>query len=406
MLTSCLVFCPVVDLRSTADVGERVVSGSIGPSGADALVDGFVAWLASRGCGSYTRRSYGQGVAHFVRWLEDRGVELDAVGRATVVEYVAEFRRGDGRGLGRAPRTVNHRVSVLAALFDHWMRADPGRWAGREPPLAIAGSVMEGSHGMPGRDAPRRGRRAELRARVPRNVPRRVEPEVAVALIEAARSWRDKALLTLLWRSGQRIGDWSEIHGRHGVLGLSLGDLDRRSGSVMVRLKGARDQHRVPVADDFWPLFARYLGEERGLGEPRDAAWVALRKGHGRPLCYATFESQLRALSGRVGVSVTAHMFRHALAQALVDTAGLKVAQEVLGHAHVSTTAASYAHVDEQAMVRALARVNDLADLAARRSAPTTGAGGRPGAATGFAFDYDAETVRELDAAAGGGERS
>jgi site-specific recombinase XerD len=388
-----------------ADVGEQSMSGSIGGrDDAAPLVDGFVEWLAARGCGSYTQRSYGQGAAHFVRWLGDRGVELDAVGRAVVVEYVAEFRRGDGRG-GRAPRTVNHRVSVLAALFDYWADADRVRWAGREVPVPAARSVMDGSHGMPGRDPVRRGRRAELRARVPRRVPRRIEPEVAVALVEAARSWRDKALLTLLWRSGQRIGDWSEVHGRHGVLGLSLGDLDRRSGSVLVRLKGARDQHRVPVADDFWPLFARYLGEERGLGAPAEAAWVALRKGHGRPLCYATFESQLRALSGRVGVSVTAHMFRHALAQALVDTAGLKVAQEVLGHAHISTTAASYAHVDEQAMVRALARVNDLADLAARRSAATAGDAGRPGAAPGFAFDYDAETVRELDAAAGGGER-
>jgi integrase/recombinase XerD len=389
-----------LDLWSIADGGERVVSDSIDRRDASALVDGFVAWLAGRGCGSYTRRSYGQGAEHFMRWLEDRGVELGAVGRATVVEYVAEFRRGDGRGVGRAPRTVNHRVSVLAALFECWARTAPKRWAGREQPLPVARSVMEGSHGMPGRDAVRRGRRAELRARVPRRVPRRVEPEVAVALIAAARSWRDKALLTLLWRSGQRIGDWSEEHGRHGVLGLSLGDLDRRSGSVIVRLKGARDQHRVPVADDFWPLFARYLGEERGLGEPGDAAWVALRKGHGRPLCYATFESQLRALSGRVGVAVTAHMFRHALAQALVDSAGLKVAQEVLGHSHVSTTAASYAHVDEQAMVNALARVNDLADLAARRATDTVGDGGRAGATAGFAFDYDPETVRELDAAA------
>jgi integrase/recombinase XerD len=377
------------------------MSGSIGRDGdAAGLVDGFVEWLAAAGRGSYTQRSYGQGAAHFARWLEDHGVELDAVGRATVVEYVAEFRAGDGRGLGRAPRTVNHRVSVLAALFAFWAETDPERWAGREPPLPAATSAMAGLHGMAGRDAVRRGRRAELRARVPRQVPPRVEPEVAVALIEAARSWRDKALLTLLWRSGQRIGDWSEAHGRHGVLGLSLGDLDRRSGSITVRLKGARDQHRVPVADDFWPLFARYVSEERGLGDPTDAAWVALRKGAGRPLSYATFESQLRALSGRVGVSVTAHMFRHALAQALVDTAGLKVAQEVLGHAHVSTTAASYAQVDEQAMVRALARVNVLADLAARRNASAGANGVKVGDDPGFAFAYDPETVRELDAAA------
>jgi len=184
---------------------------------------------------------------------------------------------------------------------------------------------------------------------------------------------------------------------------LTLGDLDRRSGSVVVRLKGARDHHRVPVADDFWPLFARYVSEERGLGEPGEAAWVAVRKGRGRPLSYATFETQLRALSRRVGVSVTAHMFRHALAQALVDTAGLKAAQEVLGHAHIGTTSASYAHVDEQAMVSALARVNALFDLAARRATPTPTDGGRPSAAPGFAFDYDADTLRELDAAASGG---
>ena len=377
-----------------ADGGERSVSGD-----AEALVDGFGEWLAARGCGSYTRRSYGQGAAHFARWLVERGVELDAVGRATVVEYVAEFRAGDGGGLGRAPRTVNHRVSVLAALFAFWAQTDPDGWARREPPLPGATSAMAGAHGMAGRDAVRRGRCAELRARVPRRVPRRVEPEVAVALIEAARSWRDKALLTLLWRSGQRIGDWSEVHGRHGVLGLTLGDLDRRSGSVMVRLKGARDQHRVPVADDFWPLFARYVSEERGLGEPGDAAWIALRRGTGRPLSYATFESQLRALSRRVGVSVTAHMFRHALAQALVDVAGLKVAQEVLGHAHLSTTAASYAQVDEQAMVRALARVNVLADLAARQDVARA-EGVAVGEQPGFAFAYDPETVRELDAAA------
>jgi len=185
---------------------------------ARALVDGFVAWLAANGRGSYTQRSYGQGAAHFVQWLAGHGIELEAVGRAAVVDYVAEFRRGDGAG-GRAPRTVNHRVSVLAAFFEHWARADPQRWAGREAPLPVARSVMEGSHGMPGREVVRRGRRAELRARVPRTIPRRVEPEVALALIEASRSWRDKALLTLLWRSGQRIGDWSETHGRHGVLG-------------------------------------------------------------------------------------------------------------------------------------------------------------------------------------------
>ena len=201
-----------------------------------------------------------------------------------------------------------------------------------------------------------------------------------MALIEAARSWRDKALLTLLWRSGQRIGDWSQAHGRHGLLGVSLGDLDRRSGSVLVRLKGARDQHRVPVADDFWPLFARYVSEERGLGEPADAAWVALRKGRGRP-CPTRRSSRSCARSrGRVGVSVTAHMFRHALAQALVGHGGVEgcpggARPRAREHDGGQLRARRRAGDGPRA-----ARVNALADLAARRTAPSEadGAGRAP----------------------------
>jgi integrase len=121
----------------------------------------------------------------------------------------------------------------------------------------------------------RGGRCGELHRRVPQRLPARVEPAEVQALLGAARSARDRALLTLLWRTGQRIGDWSEEHGRHGVLGMRLADLDRASGTVVVCLKGARDEHRVPVSADFWPLYAAYVREERGLGAPEQPAWVA-----------------------------------------------------------------------------------------------------------------------------------
>jgi integrase/recombinase XerD len=305
-----------------------------GPDGA-VVASEFVAWLAERGRSPYTQRTYALGVANFLGWLRGAAVELEAVDGAVVRRYIGAFRAGDEIApMGRAPATVNHRLSALSSFFAFLAERDElaggGGWRSRRNPVPAGVSGMAGRHLVVGRDAPRHGRRAELRARVPRRIPRRVEPEVAVALIAAARSWRDRALLTLLWRSGQRIGDWSPVGGRHGLLGLSLGDLDRASGTIVVRLKGARDEHRVPVADDFWPLFARYIREERGLGAPTEPAWVALRRGHGRALGYATFESQLRALSARVGVRVTAHMFRHALAQALVDVAGVKAAQEVL----------------------------------------------------------------------------
>jgi site-specific recombinase XerD len=342
-------------------------------------------------------------LAHFLEWAAARRVRLVHVERVDVAAYVGEFARNevDGVAAGRAAPTVNHRVSALGSFFgwliDRDRLADAGPWLDRVSPVPPGSAAMAGSHGMPGRDAPQRGRSGELRRRVAHRLPARAEPAAVAALVGAARSSRDRALLTLLWRCGQRIGDWSEEHGRHGVLGMRLGDLDRVSSTVVVALKGARDEHRVPVSADFWPHFAAYVREERGLGAPEDPAWVALRRGRGRPLGYATFESQLRELGRRAGVRVTAHMFRHALAQALVDTAGLKVAQEVLGHANVSTTARAYCRVDEAAMVAALSAAHEVLDR--RDTPPATGGSG------GFMFDYDADTLADLDHAATGATR-
>jgi len=58
------------------------------------------------------------------------------------------------------------------------------------------------------------------------------------------------------------------------------------SRSIVVRLKGARDEHRVPVADDFWPLYEQYLQIERKGSNLSDAVWIALRRGKGKPLTY------------------------------------------------------------------------------------------------------------------------
>lgn len=69
---------------------------------------------------------------------------------------------------------------------------------------------------------------------------------------------------------------------------------------------------------------------------------------------YPAFEASFRATATRLGVHATSHMFRHTVAQLLVDTAGLHVAQQILGHRNVSTTADVYAYVDEKAMLKAL----------------------------------------------------
>jgi integrase/recombinase XerD len=78
-----------------------------------------------------------------------------------------------------------------------------------------------------GQDAPSRRRSHDFRRRVPHQVPPRLDPSFVERVIAAAVSWRDTAILTLLYRTGQRIGDWRDDADRHGVLGMTLADIGR-----------------------------------------------------------------------------------------------------------------------------------------------------------------------------------
>ncbi|WP_187289430.1 site-specific integrase [Xylanimonas cellulosilytica] len=213
----------------------------------DEAVDEFLRVLERRGRGSYTARSYRLGLAHFSGWLVSRGHGVDDVARVVIADYIADF--GADRGLHRrsgsitdlatgevvaprrAARTVNHRLSVLSSFFGYLIERDAegdGPWAGRANP--VPARDVEATHGRPGGgDAPPRRARAELRRREARELPKVLEPDQVGRLLAAARSRRDKALLLILSRTGQRIGDWSSEHGRHGVLGMGLND-----GSTLV----------------------------------------------------------------------------------------------------------------------------------------------------------------------------
>jgi Phage integrase family len=95
-----------------------------------------------------------------------------------------------------------------------------------------------------------------------------------------------------------------------------------------------------------------------------------------------------------MGVHATAHMFRHTVAQQLVDVAGPVVAQQILGHANVSTTVDEYAHVDEPAMVAALSEVARRQRRSILTPVPTV---------TKYAFPYSPRTIAALDALSASG---
>ncbi|MGA2348703.1 MAG: hypothetical protein ABSF93_22025, partial [Candidatus Sulfotelmatobacter sp.] len=82
------------------------------------------------------------------------------------------------------------------------------------------------------------------------------------------------------------------------------------------------------------------------------------------------------------------------LAQGVLDTTGnIKVAQEILGHSHLSTTADLYLRVDQHAMVTALAAAKSSTEQAKKHhSWPSA-------RAAQYVFAYDDETISELERA-------
>ena len=277
---------PIFNVDVTADPHRpRVVGPDQSPT--PSIYD-FLSYLEQCARSPYTVRAYARGLAHFAGWLHEAGVDLDAVTRPVIGQYIGAFGRGTrcnaslidrpSANEGRQARTVNHRLSVLASYFAFRIRQDDDRGDGawRQHSNSVSTSDDEiVSHRLTGRDQPVRERRREFRRRVPRRLPARLDPLLIERLIATAVSWRDKAILTLLCRTGQRIGDWSDTNGRHGLLGMALSDVDEQHQTITVRLKGAREDHRVPVTDDFWPLFRQYLQTERPTPARTAAAWVA-----------------------------------------------------------------------------------------------------------------------------------
>ncbi len=151
---------------------------------------------------------------------------------------------------------------------------------------------------------------------------------------------RDRAMLEFLYATGARVSE---------LVGLRLPDLDLRRGLVRIRGKG-RKVRLVPVGDTARHWLQRYLKEVRphlARRAARDRVFVNARGG---PLSRTGFWKILRttALKAGLGKRVYPHILRHSFAtHLLANGCNLRVLQELLGHASLSTTEV-YTHLSIQ----------------------------------------------------------
>jgi integrase/recombinase XerC len=183
----------------------------------------------------------------------------------------------------------------------------------------------------------------------------------AFALMETpdpALTWgaRDKAILETLYSTGMRVGE---------LVGLNEGDLDPSLGIVRVFGKGGKERI-VPIGKKALQALQVYLekrDQAAGKGGDRDRKAPIFVNTRGGRLTSRSVARilQKHLVRGRIWRKISPHALRHSFATHLLDAgADLRVIQELLGHASLSTTQ-RYTHVSVDKLMEVYDRAHPRA---------------------------------------------
>ncbi len=299
-----------------------------------AAVEAYADYLrVERGLASATIRAYGTDLRLFGRAAPD--VERWATSPEPAREYLAAMARPPRvlrpTSLRRKAASIRafYRFCYAEELIDSDVAAliDLPRQMQRLPDTLDASEVMELLDGSDGRDL--------------------------IGL-------RDRALLELLYAAGLRISE-----------ALSLDRVDLSSIGGFVRVIGKGDKERlVPVGDIALEAVAAYLAE-RDRASGRDVATADAATGReplflsrrGRRLDRMAAWRVMRRAAVRAGLAgrVTPHTLRHSFATHMLEGgADLRVVQELLGHASITTTQL-YTHITGERIRQVYARAHPRA---------------------------------------------
>ena len=151
---------------------------------------------------------------------------------------------------------------------------------------------------------------------------------------------RDRAMLELLYASHLRVSELCSVR---------LEGLDLEEGLIRVTGKGNKTR-LVPVGLPAQEAITHYLEIERPKLVSRRSGAEVFLSARGRKLTPQRVWQLIKRYAARAGLeaNVYPHLFRHSFATHLLAGADLRIIQELLGHADISTTQV-YTHVDSSA---------------------------------------------------------
>jgi len=295
----------------------------------DRLSRAIRGWLdhlrVERGASVHTLKAYERDLGHYADFLRGRGItDPQGASEEVVTDFLAHLRTGHE---GRRPLAASSAARSLVAVrgFHKFLAAEGD--VTDDPAQAVAPPT-------PTRRLPKAISIGEVERLLD-----------AAAVGDTPASLRDRALLEVLYGSGARVSE---------AIGLDVDDVDLGEGTegeydegtpggALVRLFGKGSKERiVPLgryatsALEAWLVRGRPALATKGKG----TAAVFLNQRGGR-LSRQSAWNVIQQSAERAGLSghVSPHTLRHSFATHLLDGgADVRVVQELLGHASVTTT--------------------------------------------------------------------
>ncbi|MDO3636719.1 site-specific tyrosine recombinase XerD [Mycolicibacterium arseniciresistens] len=296
----------------------------------DGQLQGYLDHLAiERGVAANTLSSYRRDLRRYADHLHARGIgDLGAVAETDVSDFLMALRRGDPEAGTAALSAVSAARALIAVRGLHRFAASEGL-----TDLDVARAVKPPTPS--------------------RRLPKSLTVDEVLALLDGAGgdsdadgplTLRNRAMLELLYSTGARISE---------AVGLDVDDVDTHARSVLLRGKGGK-QRLVPIGRPAVSALDAYLVRGRPDLARRGRGTAGTSPGRCAPAPGAIFLNVrggrlsrqsawqvLQDAAERAGITaaVSPHTLRHSFATHLLDGgADVRVVQELLGHASVTTT--------------------------------------------------------------------
>lgn len=274
-----------------------------------------------------TVRNYVNDISHFLQFLRQEGVtELSKVNRLGIRSYLAALmEQRYARG------SIARKVSTIRSFFGYLEREG-----------TVTASPLGGPRSKGGIGPPKQERRLPTFLSLDE-----VARFLAAPDVSTAQGQRDRALLELLYAAGLRVSE---------VVSLDLGQVNLAQQEVRVWGKGAKERVALlgrPAAQ----ALEQYLragraqllaGRSGSTGSPHSAQALFLNR-FGQRLSQRGVQLLMKKYATQAGLDkrIYPHLVRHTFATHLLDGgADLRVVQELLGHAQLTSTQI-YTHVSQ-----------------------------------------------------------